>query len=144
MSYWLLKTGPESFNYDELACAGEAAWTDAGEAESQANLRAMQPGDQAVIFHSGERRAVGLAEVSRADDRPSGVAGSRVHVRALSALPAPVPLQAMKLEPAFEGSALVRRTRLSVVPLSPAEWQELHVLAWIIARTGGARPQDRF
>jgi predicted RNA-binding protein with PUA-like domain len=52
MSYWLLKTGPESFNYDELACAGEAAWSDAGEPESQANLRAMQPGDQAVIFHA--------------------------------------------------------------------------------------------
>jgi predicted RNA-binding protein with PUA-like domain len=55
-----------------------------------------------------------------------------------------VPLEALKLEPSFAGSALVRQGRLSVVPLSPAEWQDLIELADVIARTGGLRRKKRF
>ena len=58
-------------------------------------------------------------------------------VKALAPLPAPVPLEGLKTEPAFEGSLLLRQGRLSVVPLSPAEWRALTELADIIAKTGG-------
>lgn len=143
--YWLLKTEPESFSYDDLAREGETAWTGVRNPEAQANLRAMQAGDRAIIYHSGEKRAVGVAEVSRpAYPEPDGASGVCIDVRAVSPLPAPVPLEAIKLEPAFEGSALVRRSRLSVVPLSPAEWQDLNGLAQIIAKTGGLRRKERF
>ena len=88
---------------------------------------------------------MGVAEVVRtayaATDGDPLVA---VDVRALEALPAPVPLEAIKLEPAFVGSLLLRQGRLSVVPLSPAEWQDLAQLAAIIAKTGGLRGKQRF
>ncbi len=147
MAYWLLKTEPEEYAFEDLVRAGTTAWTGVRNPQAQANLRAMKPGDQAVIYHSGERRAVGLAEVVRpAYPDPTGGEEERVCVdlRAGEALPAPVPLEALKLEPAFAGSALLRQGRLSVVPLSPAEWRDLSALAAVIARTGGLRRKQRF
>jgi predicted RNA-binding protein with PUA-like domain len=145
MAYWLLKTEPEQYGFDDLVRDGTTAWTGVKNPQAQANLRAMKQGDRAVIYHSGERRAVGVAEVVRtayaATDGDPLVA---VDVRALEALPAPVPLEAIKLEPAFVGSLLLRQGRLSVVPLSPAEWQDLAQLAAIIAKTGGLRRKQRF
>jgi predicted RNA-binding protein with PUA-like domain len=145
MAYWLLKTEPEQYGFDDLVRDGTTAWTGVKNPQAQANLRAMKQGDRAVIYHSGERRAVGVAEVVRtayaATDGDPLVA---VDVRALEALPAPVPLEAIKLEPAFVGSLLLRQGRLSVVPLSPAEWQDLAQLAAIIAKTGGLRGKQRF
>ena len=98
-------------------------------------------GDRAVVYHSGEKRAVGLCEVVRAAYPDPGGDGRAVcvDVAAREALPAPVPLSAIKEEPAFEGSALVRQGRLSVVPLAPAEWRALSQLSEVIARTGGPR-----
>ena len=65
-------------------------------------------------------------------------------VKAVEPLPAPVPLSALKQETAFEGSALVRQGRLSVVPLSPAEWRDLVALADVIAKTGGLDQTEPF
>jgi predicted RNA-binding protein with PUA-like domain len=148
MAYWLLKTEPETYGYDDLVREGTTAWTGVKNPQAQANLRAMKSGDRAVIYHSGERRAVSLAEVVRtAYDDPAPADGEPavcVDVRAVAALPAPVPLEALKLEPAFAGSALLRQGRLSVVPLSPAEFQDLSHLAEIIAKTGGLRRKKRF
>lgn len=142
MRYWLLKTEPGDYAWDDLAKEGTTAWTGVSNPQALGNLRAMSPGDRAVIYHSGERRAVGIAEVVRPayPDPASGDGGVCVDVRALAPLPAPVPLEALKTEPAFEGSALLRQGRLSVVPLSPAEWRDLEGLAEVIARTGGLRP----
>ena len=67
-----------------------------------------------------------------------------VDVRAVAPLPAPVPLEALKTEPAFEGSVLLRQGRLSVVPLSPAEWRDLEEIADVIAKTGGLRGAKPF
>ena len=145
MAYWLLKTEPEEYGFDDLVRDGTTAWTGVRNPQAQANLRAMKQGDRTVIYHSGERRAVGVAEVVRAAyDATGGEPLVAVDVRALEPLPAPVPLEAIKLEPAFVGSALLRQGRLSVVPLSPAEWQDLLGLATDIARTGGLRRKQRF
>jgi predicted RNA-binding protein with PUA-like domain len=144
--YWLLKTEPGEYAWDDLLRDGTTAWTGVSNAQAQGNLRAMRPGDRAVIYHSGERRAVGVAEVVRpAYSDPQGEdPGVRVDVRAVGPLPAPVPLEAIKTEPAFEGSVLLRQGRLSVVPLSPAEWRDLEELAEVIARTGGLSQAPRF
>ena len=137
MGYWLLKTEPGEYAWDDLAKDGTTTWTGVRSPQALGNLRAMRAGDRAVIYHSGERRAVGIAEVVHdASADPSG-GEVRVEIRAVRPLPAPVPLEALKTEPAFEGSVLLRQGRLSVVPLSPAEWRDLEELSDVIARTGG-------
>ncbi len=146
MAYWLLKTEPESYSWDDLARERATAWTGVRNPQAQATLRSMQIGDEAVVYHSGEKRAVGVAEISRAafPDPTGGDGAVCVEVRAVAPLPAPVPLEALKQEPTFAGSALVRQGRLSVVPLSPAEWKDLNALAAVIAKTGGLRRKKRF
>lgn len=142
MAYWLLKTEPGAYSWDDLVRDGRTAWTGVANPQAQANLRAMRAGDRAVIYHSGEKRAVGVAEVVRIAYPDPTADGTKVavDVRADEPLAAPVPLDALKEEAAFEGSALLRQGRLSVVPLSPAEWRGLVAVAEVIARTsaGGA------
>ena len=147
MQYWLLKTEPEEYAFDDLVRDRTTAWTGVRNPQAQAHLRAMQQGDRVLVYHSGERRAVGVAEVTRtAYPDPTADDGELVcvDVTAVEPLPAPVPLEALKLEPAFVGSALLRQGRLSVVPLSPAEWKDASELATIIAKTGGLRRKKRF
>lgn len=146
MPTWLLKTEPDAYSWDDLVREGTTAWTGVTNPQAQGNLRAMKPGDRAVIYHSGEKRAVGIAEVARAAyPDPGGAEGLVcVDVRAVEPLPAPVPLEALKQETAFEGSLLLRQGRLSVVPLPPAEWRALVDLADVIAKTGGLRRKERF
>jgi predicted RNA-binding protein with PUA-like domain len=145
MAYWLLKTEPGEYSWDDLVRDGTTSWTGVSNPQAQGNLRAMRAGDRAVVYHSGEKRAVGVAEVVRpAYPDPGGGGGVCVDVRAVEPLPAPVPLSALKQEAAFEGSVLLRQGRLSVVPLSPAEWRDLELLAGVIAKTGGLRRRERF
>ncbi len=156
MAYWLVKTDPESYTFADLEREGTTAWTGVRNARAQANLRAMSEGDVVIVYHSGEKRAVGVSQVVRAAypeleaaaGEPDGEADPRglvcVDLRAVGLLPAPVPLGALKLEPAFAHSALVRAGRLSVVPLSPAEWKNLLQLSDVIAKTGGLAHEERF
>jgi predicted RNA-binding protein with PUA-like domain len=145
MAYWLLKTEPEAYAWDDLAREGTTPWTGVSNPQAKGHLRAMRAGDRAVIYHSGERRAVGVAEVVKtAYPEPGAPDDVRVDIRAVAPLPAPVPLEALKQEAAFAGSVLLRQGRLSVVPLSPAEWRELEDLAVVIAKTGGLRRKKRF
>jgi predicted RNA-binding protein with PUA-like domain len=132
MAYWLLKTEPSTYGYADLERERETAWTGVTNPQAQANLRGMKPGDTAVIYHSGVKEAVGLAEISRAaypDPEGGDARLSCVDVRAVGRLPAPVPLEALKKEKAFEGSPLVRQGRLSVVPITPEQWRAVERLA---------------
>jgi len=127
---WLLKTEPSEYAFADLLRDRETAWTGVTNPQALANLRAMRPGDRAAIYHSGEKQVVGVAEVSRAADPEGGDPRSlAVDVKAVAALPAPVPLQALKEEPAFSGSPLLRQGRLSVVPLTAAQWEAIERLA---------------
>jgi predicted RNA-binding protein with PUA-like domain len=147
MSYWLLKTEPGTYGWDDLVRDGRTAWTGVANPQAQANLKAMKAGDRAVLYHSGEKRAIGIVEVEKTaypDPTADGAGLVCVDVRPVEPLPAPVPLEALKQEPVFEGSVLLRQGRLSVVPLAPAEWRELATLADVIAKTGGLRRKNRF
>jgi predicted RNA-binding protein with PUA-like domain len=146
MAYWLLKTEPGEYAWEDLVREGTTRWTGVTNPQAQGNLRAMKPGDRAVVYHSGEKRAVGVAEIVKPAYAAPGDAEDRVcvDVRALEPLPAPVPLSALKQEAAFEGSVLLRQGRLSVVPLTPAEWRGLEALSLVIAKTGGLRRSERF
>ncbi len=146
MAFWLLKTEPSSYSWADLARDGTTAWTGVSSAQAQRNLKAMKRGDRAIVYHSGEKRAVGVAEVVRTAYPDPEADGELVcvDVRAIEALPAPVPLEQLKLEPAFQGSLLLRQGRLSVVPLAPAEWHELIEVAQVIGRTGGMSAAPQF
>ncbi len=145
MAHWLLKTEPHEYSWDDLVRDGTTRWSGVTNAQAQANLRAMRVGDRAIVYHSGEKRAVGVAEVVRtAYPDPEGPGGVCVDVRAAEPLPAAVPLAALKEEATFEGSVLLRQGRLSVVPLSPAEWRTLEQIATVIAKTGGEHAAEQF
>jgi predicted RNA-binding protein with PUA-like domain len=133
MNYWLLKTEPNNYSYAELERDGATIWDGVGSNAALMHMRTMRPGDQALIYHTGdERRAVGLAEVTSAPYADPRLADPRlvvVDVRPLRRLARSVTLAAVKADPAFAGFALVREGRLSVVPVSAEQWAKLMAMA---------------
>jgi len=131
-SYWLLKTEPSAYSYDRLERDGRAVWDGVKNPVALKNLRAMQPGDAVLIYHTGdEKAAVGVAEiVTAAYPDPKGKDPKLVVVdlKPAGRLPRPVPLAAIKADPAFQDHPLVRVGRLSVVPLSALQWKKLLAL----------------
>lgn len=131
--YWLLKTEPDNYSYADLERDRTTVWDGVKNNAALMHMRTMQPGDLALIYHTGdERQAVGLAEVTSAPypdpalDDPKLVV---VDIRPLRRLARPVTLAAVKAIPEFATYALVREGRLSVVPTSDAQWARLLELA---------------
>jgi predicted RNA-binding protein with PUA-like domain len=126
---WLLKTEPSTYSYSDLEREGRTVWDGVKNPVALKNLRAMQLGDPVVIYHTGdEKAAVGLAEVTKAAYRdPKGKYPALVVVdlKAVGPLSRPVTLAEMKANPAFSESPLVRQGRLSVVPLTAAQWKAI-------------------
>jgi predicted RNA-binding protein with PUA-like domain len=135
MHYWLLKTEPETFSFDDLLARGAAGetWDGVRNHQASAFLREMAVGDRGFCYHSGrERRIVGTFEVTRPSyPDPTDASGRfvAVTVRALERLSQPVTLAAIKAEPAFADLALVRQPRLSVMPITQQAWRRLLRLA---------------
>jgi predicted RNA-binding protein with PUA-like domain len=126
--YWLLKTEPSTYALADLEREGRTTWDGVKNALALIHLRAMRPGDELLIYHSGKERAVvGRARVD-APPRTDGKA-TVVDVRFAGRLSAPVPLGAMKADPALAGLPLFRNTRLSVMPVTPDEWESVNRLA---------------
>ena len=134
-AYWLLKSEPENYSYADLERDGATVWDGVANNAALLHIRAMRPGDLALIYHTGdERQAVGLAEVTSApyaDPKLGDPKLAVVDVRPLRRLPRPVTLAQVKADPAFADFALVRQGRLSVVPVSPAQWERLLALAGV-------------
>ena len=137
--YWLFKSEPDVFSFADLAASpGKTApWDGVRNFQARNFLRdEVKPGDQVLFYHSRIQPPciVGIAEVVReAYPDPTAEAGSPwvcVDMKAVAALPRPVPLAAIKAEPKLAGIALVRMSRLSVMPISPEHWR-------IIAKMGG-------
>ncbi len=128
-SRWLLKTEPGTYSFDQLARELRTRWDGVRSPAAQIHLRAMRAGDEVLIYHSGEERAVvGVARVATgphpdptAKD-PRLVAVEISHVRRLAR---PVPLAAIKADARFREFPLVRISRLSVMPVNPAEWRRI-------------------
>ena len=131
MSHWLLKSEPESYSWDDLVRDGGTEWDGVRNNAAAAHLRAMRPGDRALIYHSGkEKAAVGVAEVTRGP-RKDGDEGNWVSVaiRPVAPLPHPVTLAAMKAEPALAALPMLRQSRLSVSTVGDAEWAAIERMA---------------
>jgi predicted RNA-binding protein with PUA-like domain len=127
--FWLLKTEPDHYSYADLERDGATIWDGVSSNAALMHIRAMQPGDLALIYHTGDQRqAVGLAEITSAP-YPDPQAGDPklvvVDLRPLRQLPQPVTLTAVKADPEFADFALVRQGRLSVVPATEAQWARL-------------------
>lgn len=139
MNYWLVKSEPDAFSWREQVENGVEPWTGVRNHAARNNLRAMQLGDRAFFYHSNQgREIVGIVEVAReAYADPTAESGNwvAVDVKTVAPLPRPVTLAAMKADPALEGLALIRQSRLSVSPVSPAHWQH-------ICRLGGLQDHD--
>jgi len=132
MAFWLLKTEPSAYSFADLLRDRRTRWDGISNAQAQANLRAMQVGDALVVYHSGAKEAVGTARVARAayaDPADASGRSAAIDVEVAEALPAPVPLEWLKADPAFRGSPLVRQGRLSVVPLTPEQWSAVERLS---------------
>jgi len=133
MAYWLLKTEPGAYSFADLQRDGQTAWTGVANPVAQRNLRAMAVGDRAAIYHTGsEKAAVGVAEVIRAAYPDPGAGARRlqcVDLAPVAPLRSSVPLADLKASAAFAGSPLATQGRLSVVPLTAAQWKALEALA---------------
>lgn len=137
MACWLLKTEPDVYSYADLEREIKTIWDGVANNAALKHMRTMAPGDQALIYHTGdERQAVGIAEVISASYQDPKTDNPRllvVDIRATCALPSPVKLADIKADPLFSDSALVRQGRLSIVPLTDQQWQRLLVMAEVAA-----------
>jgi predicted RNA-binding protein with PUA-like domain len=129
MADWLLKTEPETFSWDqqrERGAKGEP-WTGVRNFTARRHLKEMKKGDRAFFYHTGdEKQIVGIVEVIRESyPDPTDADGKflAVDVKAIEPLPKPVTLAAIKAEPRLKDMALVKYSRLSVQPVTAAEWK---------------------
>ncbi|HLP01260.1 MAG TPA: EVE domain-containing protein [Opitutaceae bacterium] len=129
--HWLVKQEPEAYAWADFVHDGGTEWTGVRNFQARNNLRAMRAGDAVLFYASGEVKAVvGVARVRRtafADPTAAADEGdwSAVELEPVRALAKPVTLGAIKTSPDFEQCALLRQSRLSVVPLSAAEFAQI-------------------
>jgi predicted RNA-binding protein with PUA-like domain len=130
MAYWLLKTEPDEYSWNDQVKRGAKgeAWTGVRNFTARRNLGEMKKGDQFFFYHTGdEKQIVGIGEVTRESfPDPTGAKGEpwvAVTTVAEKPLPNPVTLAAIKAEPKLKGMALVKYGRLSVQPVTEAEWK---------------------
>ncbi|HTS40100.1 MAG TPA: EVE domain-containing protein [Xanthobacteraceae bacterium] len=139
MAYWLLKTEPEEFSWDDQVKRGAKGevWSGVRNFRARSNLKAMKKGDLAFFYHTGkEKQVVGIAEIIR-EHFPDPTAGKGepwvvVQTKAIEPLSKPVTLAAVKAEPKLKDMALAKYARLSVQPVTAEEWK-------IVCRMGGLK-----
>ena len=127
MRYWLLRSEPDAYGWDDLIRDGGTEWNGVRNYTARNFLKDMQPGDQALFYHSNtEKAAVGVMEITRAW-QPDGDDGkwASVAVRPAEKLAKPVPLDAIKGEPRLKALEMIRQSRLSVTPVRDEEWAVL-------------------
>jgi predicted RNA-binding protein with PUA-like domain len=134
MAYWLLKSEPDDWSWTEQVAKGRdgAEWTGIRNFSAQKHLRAMKKGERAFFYHTGKERAVvGIVRViAEAHPDSTDSAWHAIDVAAVRALPTAVGLDRIKANPRLVGMALVRISRLSVQPVTEAEWR-------IVCQMGG-------
>jgi len=129
MNYWILKTEPSSYSFEDLQRAKTAVWDGVKNPVALKHLRAMQRGDEVLVYHTGDEKAViGRARVTKTaypDPKQKDPRLVVVDLAAGARLAAPVTLAAIRADPAFRDLPLVRMPRLSVQPASETQWKRL-------------------
>ncbi len=128
MAYWLYKSEPSTWSWDQQVAAGAAGtfWNGVRNHVARRNLEAMRLGERGFFYHSNEGKAVvGIVEVIRTyypDPTDESGRFGMVDLKAVEALPQPVTLERIKAEPRLSGMVLVTNSRLSVQPVAEEEW----------------------
>ena len=132
--YWLMKSEPDAYSWDDLNAEGEGTWDGVRNYRARNNLAAMEVGDKAFFYHSNiGLEIVGIVTISEAGiGDPTDDTGkwAAVKVKPVEPMPNPVTLKAIKAEPKLADCELVRQSRLSVAELTPPEWK-------LICKMGG-------
>ena len=141
MQYWLMKSEPDAFSWTQQVAKGIEPWTGVRSHQAKNNLAAMKSGDRAFFYHSNiGKEIVGIVEVAR-EAYPDATAEAGnwvcVDVKAVEPLRRPVTLAEIKADPDLAAMALVKYSRLSVAPVTPAEWK--HIIA-LSNKPAPARP----
>ena len=123
-NYWLLKTEPSTYSFADLQREKITVWDGVSNPVAVKNLRQMTPGDRLIIYHTGdEKSAVGTAKVVSVDS--SDAKNPAVRIEAGKPLRRAVPLSELRANKTFADSPLLRQARLSVVPLTEAQYRFL-------------------
>jgi predicted RNA-binding protein with PUA-like domain len=131
MAYWLMKSEPGAYSWDDLVRDGGTMWDGVRNNAARLHLRAMKPDDQAFFYHSMDERAVvGIMRIT-GTGQPDGEDGSwvKVSVKPVQALARPVTLAQIKAEPRLAKMELIRQSRLSVAPVREEEWKLISEMA---------------
>jgi len=135
MAHWLFKSEPDVFGWDDLVARGDAGeqWDGVRNYQARNNMRAMQVGELGLVYHSNiGKEAVGIVEViapAHPDTTASDPKWECVDIRAVRKLPRAISLDEAKAEPRLRDMVLVNNSRLSVQPVSDAEWAVILELA---------------
>ena len=128
MQYWLFKSEPDAWSWDQQVAKGDIGeeWHGVRNYQARNNMRAMKIGDRGFFYHSNiGKEVVGVVEVCALADQDSTTDDPRwecVDIRALAPMPQPVTLEICKLEPRLKDMVLVNNSRLSVQPVTADEW----------------------
>ena len=134
MAYWLMKSEPETWSWEQQKKEGKkgAEWDGVRNFQARNHMRAMKKGDLAFFYHSGgEKACVGIVEVvaeAHPDSTDPTGQWECVDVAAVADLPRPVSLAEIKATPQLKDMVLVKNARLSVQPVTAAEWRKLCAL----------------
>ena len=129
MNYWLVKSEPTTWSWDDQVKVGTIHWDGVRNAQATANLKGMRKGDRVFFYHSNEgKEIVGVVEVTREfypDPKDQTGKFGMVDLKAVEKLPRPVTLAEVKADPKMADLLLVRHSRLSVMPVSAAHWKQI-------------------
>lgn len=133
MAYWLIKSEPSAYSWDQLVKDKKTSWTGVRNFQAQINLKAMKVGDRAFFYHSNEgKEIVGIAEVVKTaypDSTDKEGKSVTVDFKPVEPVKKPVTLAEIKADPKFKELKLVRQSRLSVSPVSDEHWKLLMKMA---------------
>jgi len=131
MAYWLMKSEPGSYSWQDLVRDGRTEWDGVRNPAARLHLKAMKPGDEALFYHSGDdKAAVGIMTIAReGTPDPTDPNWVSVAVEPARPLAGPVTLKAMKADPRLAKLEMLRQSRLSVSPVRDEEWAAILELA---------------
>lgn len=137
MNYWLIKSEPSAYAWEQLVKDGKTFWSGVRNYQAAANLKAMKKGDRAFFYHSNDGLAVvGICEIAKEyypDPTDESGRFGMVDVKPAMPLKTPVTLAAIKATPDLKAVPLIRQSRLSVMPIAAAQWK-------LICKMGGVKP----
>ncbi len=129
MQYWLMKSEPSAYSWQQLNKDGKTGWTGVRNFQASANMKKMKKGDRAFFYHSNEGlEIVGIMEIAKEyhpDPTDKTEKFGMVEVKPVAPVPTPVSMKEIKATPALKDMVLVKNSRLSVQPVTAAEWKQV-------------------